>query len=74
MLCISDIGFAYSVGHAKLSKLFPSSMGLASHRKGIRKTEYLFVITGLVAVAGVFAVIQKSNSKKPKKQVTRLGL
>ena len=36
--------------------------------------EYFFVITGLVAVAGVFAVIQKSNSKKPKKQVTRLGL
>jgi hypothetical protein len=36
--------------------------------------EYLYVISGLVAVAGVFAVFQKSASKKPKKQVTRLGL
>ena len=26
--------------------------------------EYLYVITGLIAVAGVFAVIQKSNGKK----------
>jgi len=42
--------------------------------KGTPEMEYLYVITGLVAVAGVFAVIQKSNSKKPKKQVTRLGL
>ena len=42
--------------------------------KGTPKMEYLYVITGLIAVAGVFAVIQKSNSKKPKKQVTRLGL
>ena len=36
--------------------------------------EYLYVITGLIAVAGVFAVIQKSAAKKPKQQVTRLGL
>jgi hypothetical protein len=36
--------------------------------------EYFLIISGLVAVAGVFAAIQKSNSKKPKKQVTRLGL
>jgi len=74
MLCIADIGFAYSVSRAKVRTLLPSFTGLASHRKGIRKMEYLFVITGLIAVAGVFAVIQKSNSKKPKKQVTRLGL
>ena len=74
MLCIADIGFAYPVGRAKVAKLLPSFTGLASYRKGIRKMEYLYVITGLVAVAGVFAVIQKSNGKKPKKQVTRLGL
>jgi len=74
MLCIADIGFAYSVSRAKVRTLLPSFTGLASHRKGIRKMEYLFVITGLIAVAGVFAVIQKSNGKKPKKQVTRLGL
>ena len=36
--------------------------------------EYLYVISGLIAVAGVFAVIQKSNRKKPRKQVTRFGL
>jgi hypothetical protein len=36
--------------------------------------EYLYVITGLVAVASVFAVLQKSAGKKPSKQVTRLGL
>jgi hypothetical protein len=36
--------------------------------------EYLYIISGLVAVAGVFAVYQKNASKKPKKQVTRLGL
>jgi len=36
--------------------------------------EYLYVLTGLVAIAGVFAVLQKSSSTKPKKQVTRLGL
>jgi hypothetical protein len=36
--------------------------------------EYLFVLTGLIAVAGVFAVIQKNSGKKPAKQVTRLGL
>ena len=36
--------------------------------------EYLYVVTGLVAIAGVFAVIQKSSSNKPKKQVTRLDL
>jgi hypothetical protein len=36
--------------------------------------EYLAVLVGLVAVAGVFAVIQKSGASKPKKQVTRLGL
>jgi hypothetical protein len=36
--------------------------------------EYLYVISGLVAVAGVFAVFQKTSAKKPKKQVTRLGL
>ena len=36
--------------------------------------DYLLVFAGLVAVAGVFAVIQKSGANKPKKQVTRLGL
>ena len=36
--------------------------------------EYLLVIGGLMAVAGVFAVIQKNAAGKPKKQVTRLGL
>ena len=36
--------------------------------------EYLLVVTGLIAVAGVFAVLQKNNAKKPAKQVTRLGL
>jgi hypothetical protein len=36
--------------------------------------EYLYVISGLVAIAGVFAVFQKTSAKKPKKQVTRLGL
>jgi hypothetical protein len=36
--------------------------------------EYLYVVTGLIAVAGFFAVIQKSAGKKPQKQVTRLGL
>jgi hypothetical protein len=36
--------------------------------------EYLYVLSGLIAVAGVFAVIQKNAGKKPKKQVTRLGL
>ncbi len=36
--------------------------------------EYLFVVTGLVAAAGVFAMIQKSAANKPQKQVTRLGL
>jgi hypothetical protein len=36
--------------------------------------EYLYVVTGLIAVAGVFAVLQKSAGNKPKKQVTRLGL
>jgi hypothetical protein len=36
--------------------------------------EYLYIISGLIAVAGVFAVFQKSSSKKPKKQVTRLDL
>jgi hypothetical protein len=36
--------------------------------------EYLYVISGLVAIAGVFAVLQKSAGSKPKKQVTRLGL
>jgi hypothetical protein len=36
--------------------------------------EYLVVVGGLFAAAGVFAVIQKSSARKPKKQVTRLGL
>jgi hypothetical protein len=36
--------------------------------------EYLYVVTGLVAIAGVFAVIQKNSAAKPKKQVTRLDL
>ena len=36
--------------------------------------EYLYVISGLIAVAGVFAVLQKNAGKKPTKQVTRLGL
>jgi hypothetical protein len=36
--------------------------------------EYLYVISGLVVVAGVFAVLQKNTAKKPTKQVTRLGL
>jgi len=36
--------------------------------------EYLYLISGLIAVAGVFAVFQKNTAKKPKKQVTRLGL
>lgn len=36
--------------------------------------EYLYIIGGLFAVAGVFAAYQKSNGSKPKKQVTRLGL
>jgi hypothetical protein len=36
--------------------------------------EYLLVVGGLVAIAGVFAVIQKSSANKPRKQVTRLGL
>jgi len=36
--------------------------------------EYLYVVTGLVAIAGVFAVIQKNSATKPKKQVTRLDL
>jgi len=36
--------------------------------------EYLFVVTGLAAVAGVFAILQKGNSKKASNQVTRLGL
>ena len=36
--------------------------------------EYLYVLSGLIAVAGVFAVIQKNAGKEPKKQVTRLGL
>jgi hypothetical protein len=36
--------------------------------------EYLYVVSGLIAIAGVFAVIQKSAGKKPQKQVTRLGL
>jgi hypothetical protein len=74
MLRVSYIGLAYSLIHVKVGKLLPSLAGLASHRKGIRKMEYLLIVTGLIAVAGVFAVIQKSNSKKPQKQVTRLGL
>jgi hypothetical protein len=36
--------------------------------------EYLVVVGGLLAVAGVFAVIQKSSAKQPRKQVTRLDL
>jgi hypothetical protein len=36
--------------------------------------EYLLVVGGLMAIAGIFAVIQKSSAAKPKKQVTRLGL
>jgi hypothetical protein len=36
--------------------------------------EYLYLISGLIAVAGAFAVFQKNAAKKPKKQVTRLGL
>jgi len=36
--------------------------------------EYLLVVAGLVAVAGVFAVFQKNSGNKPAKQVTRLDL
>ena len=36
--------------------------------------EYLYVVTGLVAIAGVFAVFQKTSSARPKKQVTKLDL
>lgn len=36
--------------------------------------EYLYVLTGLIAVAGVFAVLKSSSSKKAGKQVTRLDL
>jgi len=36
--------------------------------------EYLYVVSGLIAIAGVFALLQKTASKKPAKQVTRLGL
>ena len=36
--------------------------------------EYLYVLTGLIAVAGVFAIVQKKSSNKPKTQVTRLDL
>jgi hypothetical protein len=36
--------------------------------------EYLYVVTGLVAIAGVFAVIQKTSSSRPKSKVTRLDL
>ncbi len=36
--------------------------------------EYLYLISGLIAVAGAFAVFQKNAAKKPQKQVTRLGL
>ena len=36
--------------------------------------EYLYVVTALIAVAGVFAMIQKNSGKRPAKQVTRLGL
>jgi hypothetical protein len=36
--------------------------------------EYLYVISGLIAIAGVFALFQKNAAKRPEKQVTRLGL
>ena len=36
--------------------------------------EYLAVLGGLIAFAGVFAVIQKNGASKPKTQVTRLDL
>jgi len=36
--------------------------------------EFLYVVVALVAIAGVFALFQKSSSSRPKKQVTRLDL
>jgi hypothetical protein len=36
--------------------------------------EYIFVVLGLVGVAGLFAVLQKTFANKPKAQVTRLDL
>jgi hypothetical protein len=45
-----------------------------SYKKGMSGMEYLYVVTGLVAIAGVFAVIQKTSSSRPKSKVTRLDL